>query len=96
MLRTGTRRALNADVNLYLADDLLVKMDRATMAHSLEARSPFLDHVLMEYVASLPPSFKLSGSQKKRVLKAACEACYQTPSWTAQDGLLCANSNVVP
>jgi asparagine synthase (glutamine-hydrolysing) len=66
-----TDAALNADVNLYLADDLLVKMDRATMAHSLEARSPFLDHVLMEYVASLPSSFKLSGFQKKCVLKAS-------------------------
>jgi asparagine synthase (glutamine-hydrolysing) len=66
-----TDAALNADVNLYLADDLLVKMDRATMAHSLEARSPFLDHVLMEYVATLPPSFKLSGIQKKRLLKAS-------------------------
>jgi asparagine synthase (glutamine-hydrolysing) len=66
-----TDAALNADVNLYLADDLLVKMDRATMAHSLETRSPLLDHVLMEYVASLPPSFKLSGTQKKRVFKAS-------------------------
>jgi asparagine synthase (glutamine-hydrolysing) len=66
-----TDTALNADVNLYLADDLLTKMDRATMAHALEARSPFLDHVLMEYVATLPPSFKLSGTQKKRVLKAS-------------------------
>ena len=66
-----TDTALNADVNLYLADDLLVKMDRATMAHSLEARSPFLDHVLMEYVATLPRSFKLSGPEKKRVLKAS-------------------------
>jgi asparagine synthase (glutamine-hydrolysing) len=63
--------ALDADVNLYLADDLLVKMDRATMAHSLEARSPFLDHILMEFVACLPPTFKLSGTRKKRILKAA-------------------------
>src|SRR5262245_61371707 len=66
-----TDTALNADVHLYLADDLLVKMDRATMAHGLEARSPFLDHVLMEYAATLPPSFKLSGTHKKRVLKAS-------------------------
>jgi asparagine synthase (glutamine-hydrolysing) len=64
-----TDATLDADVNLYLADDLLVKMDRATMAHSLEARSPFLDHVLMEFVATLPPQLKLSGSEKKRVLK---------------------------
>jgi asparagine synthase (glutamine-hydrolysing) len=61
---------LDADVNLYLADNLLVKMDRATMAHSLEARSPFLDHQLMEFVASLPVHFKLSGIHKKRLLKA--------------------------
>jgi asparagine synthase (glutamine-hydrolysing) len=66
-----TDRALDADVNLYLQDDLLVKMDRATMAHALEARSPFLDHVLMEFVATLPPSLKLAGTQKKRLLKAA-------------------------
>ena len=68
-----TDMALNADVNLYLADDLLVKMDRATMAHGLEARSPFLDHVLMEFVASLPARFKLSGTRKKRILKAALQ-----------------------
>jgi len=62
---------LDADVNLYLADDLLVKMDRATMSHSLEARSPFLDHVLMEFVASLPVAFKQAWGEKKRILKAA-------------------------
>jgi asparagine synthase (glutamine-hydrolysing) len=60
---------LDADVNLYLADDLLVKMDRATMAHSLEARSPFLDHELMEFVASLPTNFKQAWGQKKRILR---------------------------
>ena len=62
---------LEADVNLYLADDLLVKMDRATMAHSLEARSPFLDHVVMELAASLPVSFKQAWGQKKRILKSS-------------------------
>jgi asparagine synthase (glutamine-hydrolysing) len=62
---------LDADVNLYLADDLLVKMDRATMSHSLEARSPFLDHVFMEFVASLPVTFKQAWGQKKRILKAS-------------------------
>ncbi|MCH7615526.1 MAG: asparagine synthase (glutamine-hydrolyzing), partial [Nitrospinae bacterium] len=65
----STDTALDADVNLYLADDLLVKMDRVTMAHSLEARSPFLDHVLMEFVATLPPQFKLAGREKKYLLK---------------------------
>ena len=66
-----TDAALDADVNLYLADDLLVKMDRATMAHSLETRSPFLDHVFMEWVARLAPSLKLSGRETKRLLKAS-------------------------
>lgn len=66
-----TDATLAADVSLYLPEDLLVKMDRASMAHSLEARSPFLDHVLMEFAASLPPEFKLAGQQKKRILKAA-------------------------
>jgi len=66
-----TDAALDADVQLYLADDLLVKMDRATMAHSLEARSPFLDHSLMEFVATLPANFKLAGRNKKYLLKAA-------------------------
>jgi asparagine synthase (glutamine-hydrolysing) len=66
-----TDATLDTDVNLYLPGDLLVKMDRASMAHSLEARSPFLDHVLMEFVASLPPKLKLAGAQKKRLLRAA-------------------------
>ena len=61
---------LDADINLYLVDDLLVKIDRATMSQSLEGRSPFLDHVLMEFVASLPASFKQKWRQKKRVLKS--------------------------
>lgn len=66
-----TDATLDADVSLYLVDDLLVKMDRATMAHSLEARSPFLDHVFMEFVASLPAEMKLKGAEKKVLLKAA-------------------------
>lgn len=66
-----TDATLDADVNMYLPGDLLVKMDRASMANSLETRSPFLDHVLMEFVASLPPTMKLSGKQKKRILRAA-------------------------
>ncbi|MCH7615140.1 MAG: asparagine synthase (glutamine-hydrolyzing) [Nitrospinae bacterium] len=66
-----TDAALDVDVALYLADDLLVKMDRATMANSLETRSPFLDHTLMEFVASLPAQLKLAGNQKKYLLKAS-------------------------
>jgi len=60
---------LDVDVQHYLPDDLLVKVDIATMAHSLEARAPFLDHGLMEFAARLPSSFKLRGTTKKYLLK---------------------------
>ena len=43
-----------ADIHTYLPDDLLVKVDVASMAHSLEARSPLLDHTLMEWAATIP------------------------------------------
>ena len=55
----------------YLLDDLLVKMDRCTMAHGLEARSPFLDRDLMEYVFALPDSMKLRWGRSKFVLRRA-------------------------
>jgi asparagine synthase (glutamine-hydrolysing) len=60
---------LHADVQLYLPDDLLVKMDIASMASSLEVRSPFLDHRLVEFAASLPPSLKLRGLTRKYLLR---------------------------
>ena len=62
---------LEVDVNTYLPGDLLVKMDIATMAFSLEARSPLLDHELMEFAATLPPGFKARGLQRKIGLRAA-------------------------
>jgi asparagine synthase (glutamine-hydrolysing) len=62
---------LDVDVQTYLPDDLLVKMDIATMASSLEARSPLLDHELMQFAASLPPELKVRGRQTKVVLRAA-------------------------
>src|SRR5207247_8361687 len=62
---------LSVDTHSYLPDDLLVKVDRATMAHGLEARSPFLDHRLMEFAASLPVDLKVRDSQGKYLLKAA-------------------------
>jgi asparagine synthase (glutamine-hydrolysing) len=64
-------RILDVDVQTYLPDDLLVKMDIATMAHSLEVRSPFLDHVLMERVAQLPDRLKLRRGAPKALLKHA-------------------------
>jgi asparagine synthase (glutamine-hydrolysing) len=64
-------RMLDVDVGLYLPDDLLVKMDIATMAHSLEARSPLLDPELMEFAARLPSRFKVRGRQMKVAWRAA-------------------------
>jgi len=62
-------QAFYMDIKTWLVDDILVKVDRATMAHSLEARVPFLDHRLVEFAASLPVSLKLKGMQKKYILK---------------------------
>src|SRR5215211_726702 len=64
-------RMMDVDIETYLPGDLLPKVDIATMAHSVEARSPFLDHVLMELAASLPRTSKLDGATPKRVLKSA-------------------------
>lgn len=60
---------LDVDVRSYLPYDLLVKMDIAAMANSLEARSPFLDHRVMEYVARLPARYKIRGITQKHLLK---------------------------
>ena len=60
---------LLTDIMTYLPNDLLVKVDIATMANSLEARSPFLDHHVMEFAASLPAKYKLRGLTTKYLLK---------------------------
>lgn len=62
---------LYVDMNSYLPEDLLVKMDIATMANSLEARIPFLDHKFMELAAGIPSCLKLKGSVSKFILKEA-------------------------
>jgi asparagine synthase (glutamine-hydrolysing) len=59
------------EIGFFLPGDLLVKMDRATMANSLEARSPFLDHELLERLAAFPSSLLLRGWKTKAVLRAA-------------------------
>ena len=61
--------ALLTDIMTYLPNDLLVKVDIATMAVSLEARSPFLDHHVIEFAASLPERLKLRGLTTKYLLK---------------------------
>jgi asparagine synthase (glutamine-hydrolysing) len=62
-------QAMYVDIKTWLADDILVKVDRSTMAHSLEARVPFLDHRLVEFGASLPVHLKMKGWQKKYIFK---------------------------
>jgi asparagine synthase (glutamine-hydrolysing) len=63
-------RILRGDLLTYLPEDLLVKMDRATMAHSLEARAPLLDHRLVEFAAALPEDRKLAHGTSKVLLRA--------------------------
>lgn len=61
----------HADLAVYLPSDILVKVDRASMLHSLEVRSPLLDHGLFEYVATLPPHYRRTLRESKIVLKRA-------------------------
>lgn len=69
--RTGLiDRLLYADLKTYLVE-LLMKQDQMSMAASIESRVPFLDHVLVEYAATLPASWKLSGLTTKRILRLA-------------------------
>ncbi len=66
-----TENTLRVDMESYLPNDLLVKMDTAGMANSLEARSPFLDHEFVEYCAKIPFQLKLKFFAKKHILKQA-------------------------
>jgi asparagine synthase (glutamine-hydrolysing) len=60
---------LMADTHLVLPDDMLTKVDRMSMANSLEVRVPFLDHRIVEFVFGLPVSFKINNNMKKRILQ---------------------------
>ena len=64
-------RLQDVDIGIYLADDLLVKTDRASMAHSLETRVPFCDQVVAELALALPRRMKVRGLSKKRLLRHA-------------------------
>ena len=64
-------RLMAVDLDAYLPDDLLAKVDVMTMACSLELRSPLLDHELMEFAARLPASYKLRGKEPKWLLREA-------------------------
>ena len=62
------------DMKTYLVDDILVKVDRASMANSLEVRAPLLDHVLMEMIARMPSALKLKGKTGKYIFKKSLES----------------------
>jgi asparagine synthase (glutamine-hydrolysing) len=66
-----TNRMMYVDIKKYIPEDLMVKVDIASMANSLEGRSPYLDHNLMEFAATIPPSLKLKGMTTKYILKKA-------------------------
>jgi asparagine synthase (glutamine-hydrolysing) len=74
--------ALLADTMTYLPNDLLVKVDIASMAVSLEARSPFLDHHVIEFAASLPERMKLRGLTTKYILKKTLRKLLPTENLT--------------
>ncbi|MBW3012494.1 asparagine synthase (glutamine-hydrolyzing) [Candidatus Woesearchaeota archaeon] len=61
----------NADFHMYLPDDILTKVDRASMGVSLEARVPILDHTFLEFTSKIPPGLKLNGNEGKYIFKKA-------------------------
>ena len=72
--RNDLDATLDLDLKLYLPDTLMTKTDIASMAHSLEARAPMLDHKFLEFVASIPPELKLkNGVEGKYIFKKAVE-----------------------
>lgn len=70
---SGLQKMMEMDFNCILPDILLVKMDIATMAHSLEGRSPFLSKELLEYVPGLPDNYKVRGTTTKYLLRTLAE-----------------------
>ena len=70
---SGLQKIMALDFDVFLFSDLLVKMDIATMAHSLEGRSPFLAKELLEYAPGLKDSYKINGIQTKYILRKLAE-----------------------
>ncbi|HYA18746.1 MAG TPA: asparagine synthase (glutamine-hydrolyzing), partial [Bryobacteraceae bacterium] len=68
-LKDETNAFLRFDQRYYLPDDILAKVDRMSMAHSVEVRPPFLDHRIVEFAGSLPAGLKIRGSRQKIVLR---------------------------
>lgn len=66
---TAMSRGQYADIHFYMTDDVLVKVDRMSMAHSLEVRSPLLDYRILEFAAKLPTRLKINSTRGKLVLR---------------------------
>jgi len=69
-------RVFKMDLLSYLPEDLLVKVDRASMAHGLECRSPLLDHVLLEFACRLPAGWKIRRGRSKHIFKEAVKSLF--------------------
>lgn len=78
-VKDDRERMLYADQRIYLPDDILFKVDRMSMAHSLEVRPPLLDHLLVEFAASLPYDMKVRGLTTKVIFKRAVRDLVPTP-----------------
>ena len=76
------QRMLSVDLLTYLPDDILVKVDRMSMACSLEVRSPFMDHKLVEFAAALPLELKLNGWRRKYLLGKLARK--RLPTWVIE------------
>jgi len=72
-------QATYVDIKTWMVDDILVKADRTSMAHSLEVRCPLLDHRIVEFAGQLPPEMKLRGFSKKYLLKHSQR--HRLPAW---------------
>jgi len=75
----GVAPYLAFDQRYYLADDILVKSDRISMAHAVEVRPPFLDHRILEFAAGIPTEMKIRGSVQKYVLKELMKSKLKVP-----------------
>ena len=78
---SGLNRAFHFDLTSYLPGDILVKVDRAAMAHGLETRAPLLDRDVVEFALSLPPDLKVRGNETKVVLKEAAKQYWPRELW---------------
>lgn len=72
-LNDQVNEMMQKDINSYLPDDILCKVDRASMANSLETRAPFLDHEIFEYASKIPMKLKVTNKESKIILKNILE-----------------------